>query len=480
MAPKCGTDIEFEDFRSGGDKVAPGRILPSVPENGLEVPKTATFDELVGVLRTKTAAEIVSILANLEAEDLYGAPESTIRNVAFDVEDLDKELAYSLYLANWEKFRDEDSLTKLVELATKTGRTTDAFKYARIAQYLGEDSNPFHLIAAVDYRSGGAFVESVLAGAIVRDPNRVPYLTDRETARFLKGSRGYDEAELKHLEESSKEAWEIKLRGLEYRGLTLLDPVAVRSYVRALSDIASGSVKVEGGASRFLAEYACSAPSSVAEAYYGFVTGGASIVTDDRTTVADTLHRRFAQVSEHFLDHRFLELFEELRMLFTLLDAPLPAYSYEKVLESLKTQEKFYSAFPPSVIDFRNRLLAELSSAYGSAYYPRVKAWAFGRKMPFRMRDHGVGALLLVDALAHEEELTQEIVNMAHKLWELPVIPEVASLIAFGFAAKDEYSSAAEWLSRSNLDDPENSALLLRIVAQFRELSPTAIDAFKS
>lgn len=79
------------------------------------------------------------------------------------MEEADKELAYSLFLANWEKFRDSDSLTKLVELATKTGRTTDAFKYARIAQYLGEDSDPFRLIAAVDYENGGAFVESVLA-----------------------------------------------------------------------------------------------------------------------------------------------------------------------------------------------------------------------------------------------------------------------------------------------------------------------------
>lgn len=480
MALKCGTDMEFEDFRSGGEMVVPGRILPSAPENGLEVPKADSFADLVAVLRVKTAEDIVSILANQEAEGLYGTPESTIRNVASNVEETDKELAYSLYVANWEKFRDEDSLGKIVDLALATGRTTDAFKYARIAQYLGEDFNPFSLISAVDYARGGAFVESVLAGAIIRDPNRVPYLSDKETARFLKGSREFDEAELKNLNEKSKEAWEIKLRGLEYRGLTLLDPVAVRSYVRALSDIASGSAEVEGGASRFLAEHACSAPSAVAEAHYGFVMNGESIVTDDRTSVADTLYRRFAQVSEHFLDHRFLDLFEELRMLFELLDAPIPEHSFRKTVEALKVQEKFYAEFPPSVIDFRNRLLSELSSAYGSAYYPRVKAWAFGRKMPFRMRNHEVGALLLVDALAHEEELTQEIANMAHKLWELPVIPEVASLIAFGFAAKDEYSSSAEWLSRSNLDDPENSALLLRIVAQFRELSPTAIDAFKA
>lgn len=217
MALKCGTDMEFEDFRSGGDRVVPGRILSSAPENGLEVPKVASFKDLVAVLQTKTAEDIVSILANQEAEGLYGTPESTIRNVASDVEETDKELAYSLYLANWEKFRDEDSLGKIVDLALATGRTTDAFKYARIAQYLGEDFNPFSLISAVDYARGGAFVESVLAGAIIRDPNRVPYLSDKETARFLKGSREFDEAELKNLNEKSKEAWEIKLRGLEYR-----------------------------------------------------------------------------------------------------------------------------------------------------------------------------------------------------------------------------------------------------------------------
>ncbi len=110
MTPKCGTDIEFEDFRSGGEMVVPGRILPSAPENGLEVPKVASFTDLVAVLQTKTAEDIVSILANQEAEGLYGTPESTIRNVASDVEETDKELAYSLYVANWEKFRDEDSL----------------------------------------------------------------------------------------------------------------------------------------------------------------------------------------------------------------------------------------------------------------------------------------------------------------------------------------------------------------------------------
>ena len=110
MAPKCGTDMEFEDFRSGGEMVAPGRILPSAPENGLEVPKVASFTDLVAVLQTKTAEDIVTILANQEAEGLYGTPESTIRNVASDIEETDKELAYGLYVANWEKFRDADSL----------------------------------------------------------------------------------------------------------------------------------------------------------------------------------------------------------------------------------------------------------------------------------------------------------------------------------------------------------------------------------
>lgn len=479
MAPRCGTDIEFEDFRSGGDRVAPGRILPLSPENGLEVPKVGSFIELVAAFQTKTAKEIVSILASQEAEGMYGSAESIIRNVASDIEETDKELAYGLYVANWEKFRDTDSLSKIVQLAIATGRASEAFRYARIAQYLGEDSNPFPLIAAVDYKTGGAFVESVLAGAIVCDPNRVPYLSDKETARFLKGSRESDEAEMKGLDEDSKEAWDTKLRGLEYRALTLLDPVALRTYVRTLTEIADGSAEIEGGTSRFLAEYACSAPSAVAEAHYDFVTKGESIVTDDRTSVAETLYRRFTQVSDHFLDYRFIDLYKELQALFAVMDSPVAAYSFGKIVESLVEREKFYSEFPPSVINFRNRLLAELSSAYGSAYYPRMKSWAFGRKMPFAMPNHGVGALLLVDALANENETTQEIINMSHKLWEYPIIPEVASLIAFGFAAKNEYSFTAEWLSRSNLDDPENSALLLRIVAEFRELSDTAIDAFK-
>lgn len=476
---RCGTDMEFEDFRSGGESVAPGRILPSASENGVEVPVTASFGELVEVLGKKTSGEIVRILSSREAEELYGKPESTIRNVASDIEESDCELAYRLHLANWEGFRDTDSLSRVVDLAIKTGRRADAFKYARIAQYVGGDANPFRLIAAVDYDTGGAFVESVLADAIVGNPNRIPYLSDKETWRFLEGSRKADERVLKDLAKDSSEAWETKLRGLEFRALTLLDPVNLRTYVSTLREIATGNAQIQGGTKAFLSEYVGSAPSAVAEAHYAAITGGGSIVSVDCATVPEMLYRRFAYVADHFIDFRFAPIFEELEGLFADLDAPNQAYAFGKTRESLAVQKGFYDRFPQTVLDFRNRLLSELSAAYGSAYYPRVKTWKFARKQKFKMPNQEVAALLLADALAHEEEMTQEILDMAEELWKLPVIPEVAAFAAFAFAAKDEYDAAANWLTRSNLDDPENSALLLRIVAQFRELSPTAIEAFK-
>ena len=43
MDPKCGTDIEYEDFQSGGSVVNPKRSFPAVPENGMDVPEASDF-----------------------------------------------------------------------------------------------------------------------------------------------------------------------------------------------------------------------------------------------------------------------------------------------------------------------------------------------------------------------------------------------------------------------------------------------------
>ncbi|MDQ1343440.1 MAG: hypothetical protein QG650_159, partial [Patescibacteria group bacterium] len=84
MSPRCGTDIEFEEFRSGGKIATPERVLPSLPSiGGLEVPDVATREALVADLRGRTADEIFSILANSLAESRYGSAESVLRNVAF-------------------------------------------------------------------------------------------------------------------------------------------------------------------------------------------------------------------------------------------------------------------------------------------------------------------------------------------------------------------------------------------------------------
>lgn len=56
---RCGTDIEFEDFRSEGTEVVFSVPLPEVPGDGLEVPKVENFSNLLNVLRTKTVSEIV-------------------------------------------------------------------------------------------------------------------------------------------------------------------------------------------------------------------------------------------------------------------------------------------------------------------------------------------------------------------------------------------------------------------------------------
>ncbi len=87
---------------------------------------------------------------------------------------------------------------------------------------------------------------------------------------------------------------------------------------------------------------------------------------------------------------------------------------------------------------------------------------------------------MLVDRISREDEISQETLRFAERLSALPVIPEVASFVAFAFARKSRHAEAVEWLSKSNLSDPENSGLLLDIVANFRELADVAIEAFRS
>lgn len=340
--PVCGTDIEYEDFRSGGEEVVLKRTLPSVPENGLEVPQAAYFKDLVEILRTKSASDIVAILANREAEETHGPAESTIRNVASELEESDSKLAYSLHLANWEKFRDSFSLSRLIVLAFRMGNKPDAFRFARISRFMGENLDPFLLISEVDFRSGGALVESVLAGSIVEDPNRVRYLSDPETARFLSESRDFDEEQLKELVPNSKEAWNVRLRGFEYRGLTLLDPVAANSLVRTLAQLAGGVADIDTDPREFLAEYASSAPSMVAEAYYSLISEGHSVSTEDCASVGDMLYRRFAHAIEHFFDHRFIEFHRNLEALCVAMDHPESVHACRANVLDLEKRRDFY------------------------------------------------------------------------------------------------------------------------------------------
>ena len=132
----CGTDIEYEEFQSGGTVVSPKRSFPTVPDNGMDVPEASDFSMLVDLLKGKTVNDIVSVLANAEAESRYGSPTATIRNVAFELETSDPKLAYSLHLANWEKLRDSESLVRLVSLAFRLGKKADGFRFARIARFL--------------------------------------------------------------------------------------------------------------------------------------------------------------------------------------------------------------------------------------------------------------------------------------------------------------------------------------------------------
>lgn len=217
----------------------------------------------------------------------------------------------------------------------------------------------------------------------------------------------------------------------------------------------------------------------VAEAFHSAVHGG-DIAGEDCSSVASMLARRLNHVSEHFSDPRFIELHRSMEALFTALDHPESAHQASANVADLTKEGKFHASMPDSVRNFRKRLLAEISNAQGSAFYPRLRSWTISARRPFSFENHGIGALLLFDMLAKEGVPPQDATDLSKRLWDLPVIPEVASMIAFAFAGRSRYQDAAEWLSRSNLEEADNSSLLLRIVSNFREHSDIAIKALQS
>ena len=192
------------------------------------------------------------------------------------------------------------------------------------------------------------------------------------------------------------------------------------------------------------------------------------------------LYRRFAHSIQHFLDHRFIEFHRSLEAFFTELDHPASAAACLKIVAILEKKEAFFKAMPDSANEVRNGLLEELSSAYGSAFYPKVRSWVFGKEKPFSSKSRSIGTLLLIDMIAQEGVSEQQIFDFSEQIAEISVGPRSSSLIAHAFAARSNYYEAAKWLARSNLDEVENSSLLLRIVADFRELSGFAIAAFRS
>ncbi len=214
----CGTDIEFEDFRSGGKAVEFSHALPRGPEiEGLEVPRESSFDGLVRTCRAKTADEIFAILANREAEAQYGSANAVIRNVASHLEEFEPELSYGVHLRNWNEFRDSHSLLRLIPLALRLGKRADSMKYARIARYLGEPVDPYVLLSHSPLKGSETLVEAVLSGAITQNPDDVRYLLDNEVERYMSESRTIQSEALQGLDPRSKEAWETRLRSLEFR-----------------------------------------------------------------------------------------------------------------------------------------------------------------------------------------------------------------------------------------------------------------------
>lgn len=216
--PLCGTDIEFEDFRSGGEAVVFSKTLPENPViEGLRVPQEDSFEGLVSECRTKTAREIFAALSNREAESRYGSASAVIRNVASCLEEFDLELSHGVHVRNWEAFRDSHSLLRLIPLSLRLRKREDAMKYARIARYLGEDIDPYVLLSHSSLKGSETLIEAVLSGAITQNPDEVRYLLDHEVERYVNESRSIEAEALKGLDLRSEEAWEIRLRALEFR-----------------------------------------------------------------------------------------------------------------------------------------------------------------------------------------------------------------------------------------------------------------------
>lgn len=477
---RCGTAISLEEFFEGGAgvdvPVTPSDALPP----GVEVPVVGDFGELCETLRTRTASEIAAILGSRESRERYGESESVLRNVASDFEDSDPGLAYTLHVRNWETYRDTDSLGRSVRLAFLLGFREEAFRLSRIARHVDPDFDPFVSVPHLSIRQTGThYFDWLLSETVRRDPNRSGYLADSDLARILRESREIEHIERRRSDPRSPQSWENRLRSLEFRSLTLLDPVSTNTLFKELAELAEGGAEFDGDAKSFLAEYAVSPAPLVSEAYYRELSGE-GIVEDDRATVAETIYRRFVHVGTHLLDPKFLHVHRNLRRIFVALDAPRQVGACDEVIAAVERNLRFLESLPDSVRDFRNRLIGEITAENDGSFYLRLRTWAFGLRKPFRFRHQGIGALLLVDMISQNDDDFQAVSEFAARLWKLPIIPEIASMVAFAFAAKERYYEAAEWISRSDMGNPENSSLLLRIVAEFRDLSPMAVETLRA
>lgn len=204
-----------------------------------EVPVVDRFDALCQNLRTRTASEIVAILGTRKSRELYGEPESVLRSVAYDLEETDPNLALGLHVRNWEEYRDADSLSRAVALAFRTGLREEGFRLAQIARHADRNFDPFSLVPELSISHIGThYFDWVLSGAVRRDPNRSGYLSDRDVARLLSESRESERNEIRKMDSRSREAWEARLRALEFRSLSLLDPVATNTLFRGLAALA--------------------------------------------------------------------------------------------------------------------------------------------------------------------------------------------------------------------------------------------------
>lgn len=417
----------------------------------------------------------MAILASAESIERYGPSDAVLRNVATEFESSHPELAYAVHLANWNGFRDASSLVRLVPLAFRLGKSADAFAFARIARYLGERFDPFSLFPETPLPAGQAFVESVLAMAIVEDPNRVRYLNDEEAARFLKQSRDAEGAELRTLPPDSPEALEARLRAVEFRALTLLDANEASSYVRLILGIADGTEPFSGDRSEFLSEWVSGPVPAVPAAYAEFRFD--SEKDPDGQTVAESLWERLTIALEHFYDPALLFFYRDVEALFSKLDAPSFVGSVQKTVRELEARETFFSSLPDSVRQVRDRLFSEVSGMRTSAYYPRLRAGMFCREGGVFFREASVGALLYLDALSFEEFPEEILGSLSKAVFERDPSPGIASAIGFALSRRERYEEAVEWFARSDLENVENLGMLLRIVADFPHLSNPAVRA---